>query len=215
MVVDQVKTARPSRFIRIAIWLLLLALIPVMLLSLYIVIQSARHPERLPAFLGYKALILLPEAPGADRALGIIRTVDPARLQTAEQVAYRENSVYFVEPVSQVERIQGRLNVQTESAPGSQAAQTTVSGDQIEGVLISRIPRIGSWALQLQTPSGMLLVLLLPVLLFLLLDSLPRLRPASPPLVRKTAGPSKPAMNPNPPAMPDGFEHGSIRPNQI
>lgn len=166
-----------SRVIRAGSWLLLLLLLPLMLLCLHIVIQSARHPERLPTVFGYKALILQPDMPGGERALGILRSVELADLKTQDLVAYKENDVFFVEQVSQIEVRVQQMAGQAEGAVVRQTGLPGVAAGQIEGKLVKSIPKVGSWTVFLQTPTGMLLFVVLPGLLYILMDAFPRTRP--------------------------------------
>lgn len=215
-----VSRAKTTRIFRLTGWLLFIALLPVMLLSLDMVIQSARSPDRLPVIFGYKALILLPDRPGAERDLGIIRTVDPAGLKERDQIAYKEGNAYFIEPVSQVDAAVNGLALLTSSGSGNDPERTSVSGTQVEGQLVSRIPKVGSWALYLQTPAGMLIFLALPCLLFFLLDTFRHGRPAEPvllnPNVRVFGGsnPGHAAAAAIKATTNNGFERGSVRPSE-
>lgn len=150
---------------------LCLILLPFLVLNLSIIIQSATRPDQLPTVLGHKALILLPDSAEGQRAVGIIRTVDAKTLQPEDLIAYRQEQTFFIEKVTQVNTDEGQLTIRTTSGPESDAYLTTVPPSQIEGILVQRIPRIGGWALFMQTPLGLLLFMVLPVFIFLMLDA--------------------------------------------
>ncbi len=149
-------------------WLIFILLLPIMLLSLSIVIQAVRLPDQLPIIFGYKALILMPSGNSSNRALGLIKTIEPTALAVDDWVAYRENNAFYVEQIAEIKAVENGYSMRTKSAANEQIKQTLVAKGQMEGLLIQRIPRVGSLALFLQTPIGMLLCFFLPCLLLLL-----------------------------------------------
>lgn len=163
---------KPARlFITMSGIIISLILLPFLLLNLNVIIQSATHPDQLPAAFGHKALIMLPDSSNGERAVGIIRTIDSQDIKAQDMIAYRQNDAFFIEQVSQIKKDQGQMVILTSSGPDDAALSTTVPVNKIEGVLIHRIPRIGGWALFMQTPLGLLLFMVLPVFLFLLYDA--------------------------------------------
>lgn len=149
-------------------WLLFVLLVPIMLLSLSIVIQAIRMPDQLPVIFGYKALILMPSGNNSDRALGLIKTIEPTALAVDDWVAYRENNAFYVEQIAEIQAVNNGYSMRTKSTANEQTKPILVAKGQVEGLLIQRIPRLGSLALFLQTPIGMLLCFFLPCLLLLL-----------------------------------------------
>ena len=165
---------RSGSIVGIITWLVLLLLLPIMLLSLSIVIQAVRQPNRLPMIFGYKALVLLPDENTNDRALGLIRLVEPTTLTIDDWVAYQENNTFFVEQIAEIQLQTKGFTLRTKA--GQTDSQTLIDVNQLEGILIRRIPRLGSLALFLQSPLGLMLFLLLPCLLLLLFDNKPHKR---------------------------------------
>ncbi|NLC84031.1 MAG: hypothetical protein GX749_03010, partial [Ruminococcaceae bacterium] len=104
----------------------------------------------------------------SNRALGLIKTIEPTALAVDDWVAYRENNAFYVEQIAEIKAVENGYSMRTKSAANEQIKQTLVAKGQMEGLLIQRIPRVGSLALFLQTPIGMLLCFFLPCLLLLL-----------------------------------------------
>ena len=183
-----VSTKKPlRRVITLTGFLLCLLLAPILIINLSLIVQTAVRPEQLPSALGHKALILMPDGPENSRSVGIIRTVTWDRLKPHDMIAYRKGLTFFIESVHEIETVNGVPNVRTIAGSEAGAAITAVPVEQIEGVLVHRIPKLGSWALFLQSPVGLLLFMVLPVFLFLAQDAFLRNRRAS----RKSPVPDK------------------------
>ncbi len=167
------RTGKPiKRIVRLTRLALVLILLPILLVNLSIIVQTAVWPERLPSVLGYKALILMPDSPDGSQPVGIIRTRPLDAIGINDTIAYRKGWTFFIETVHEMDIANGIPTIMTRTGSDNQAALTTVTVDQIEGVLVSRIPRLGSWALFLQSPMGLLLFMILPVFIFLAQDTL-------------------------------------------
>lgn len=174
-----------KRIITLTGLILCLMLLPILIINLSLIVQTAVWPERLPSALGHKALILMPDGPENSRPVGIIRSVPVEHLKPQDRIAYRKGLTFFIESVHEIETVNGIPNIRTIAGSEADAAITTVPVEQIEGILVHRIPKLGSWALFLQSPVGLLLFMVLPVFLFLAHDAFLRSRQAS----RKTVAP--------------------------
>jgi signal peptidase len=161
-----------KRFIAISVVFLSLILFSFLILNLNIIMQSTTHPDQLPSAFGIKALIMLPESRNGVRSVGIIRKVDLKDIQLQDMVAYRQNDSVYIERVAQIKNEQGQLSIMTSMGAGETTLLTNVPGSNVEGILIFRIPRFGSWALFMQTPLGLLFFMVLPLLIFLFIDAL-------------------------------------------
>ena len=177
---SHVTPKKPFRKIATLTGLLLcLLLLPILIVNLSLIIQTAVWPDQLPSALGHKALILMPDGPENSRPVGIIRSVPLDHLKPQDTIAYRKGLTFFIESVHEIETVNGIPNIRTIAGSEAGAAITTVPAEQIEGILVHRIPKLGSWALFLQTPVGLLLFMVLPVFLFLAQDSFLRNRRTS------------------------------------
>lgn len=156
---------------RLLAGLFLILLLPVLLINLSLIVQSALWPDRLPTVFQYKALILLPEDASGSRSVGLIRSVEPTQLRLKDTITYRQGQTFFIETVSQISNEQGRPALVTVAGPEVDAPRTQVPPSQVEGILVWRIPRLGDVALFMQTPAGLLLFLVLPILLNFLTDT--------------------------------------------
>lgn len=175
--IHQTHANRKSRR-RLFAGLILLLLLPVLLINLSLIVQSALWPDRLPTVFKHKALILLPDASTGSRSVGLIRTIEPDRLQVQDPIAYRQGQTFFIETVSRISSERGLTTLETVAGPEPDAPRTMVPPSQVEGVLVWRIPRLGNVALFMQTPVGLLLFLVLPILLYFLTDTWMSRRPS-------------------------------------
>jgi hypothetical protein len=160
-----------QRFKAVSGMMFILILLSFLLLNLNIITQSTIHPDQLPSAFGLKALIMLPESQNGGQSVGIIRKVDLKDIQIQDMVAYRQNDAVFIERVAQIKNEQGQLSIMTTVGAVETPLLTNVPGSKVEGILIYRIPRFGSWALFMQTPLGLLFFMGMPFLLFLFIDA--------------------------------------------
>jgi len=88
------KNRRSRR--RLLAGLFLILLLPVLLINLSLIVQSAVWPDRLPTVLKHRALILLPDTSTGSRSVGLIRMVEPDQLQLQDPIVYRQGETFFI-----------------------------------------------------------------------------------------------------------------------
>lgn len=145
-------------------------LIPLVIINMTMAIEGIIQPDVPPNFLGYTPLIITTGSmsPAFDgNALVIVKTVDePEQLQVGQIISY------FLEDHLITHRIVEISSTETEPVVfitqgdfNNVADRLPVSPDQVFGTYVTHYDNVGRFALFMQTPLGMLLVVVLPIIL--------------------------------------------------
>lgn len=157
--------------------LICLVLVLVLVINITLIVRSYVNPEEVPSFMGYKPFIVLsgsmePEIMPGD--LIITKTVDPEEIAAGDIISFRaDESVVVSHRVTEV-RTEGGLAFLTKGDANTGADAGAVRPEDIEGKYISRIAGVGSIAMFLQTPLGLLIFVIIPLCLFILYDVVSR-----------------------------------------
>lgn len=160
---------------------LLVIFLPIIILNATIVIKGAVKPNEVPKVFGYAPLIVISDSmdieygnPGAfnKNDLILIKETDPTTLEVGDIVTYMTKDQEVV-----THRIIKHTTVNGE--PGyitqgdfSPSEDDPITYDQVVGIYVTRIPKLGGVATFLQTPTGVIILIGIPVLIFLIIDFL-------------------------------------------
>lgn len=157
--------------------LLCILLISILIVNISLIVGSYVNPEKVPSFLGYKPFIVLsgsmePEILPGD--LIITKITDPEEIAVGDIISFREDETTVVSHrVTEVLSKEG-LAYHTKGDANINADAQTVLSEDLEGRYLFRIGGLGSVALFLQTPMGLLLFVVIPLCLFILYDVISR-----------------------------------------
>ncbi len=150
-----------------------LILIPILVVNLTLIVQSFVNPTAVPSFMGYKPFIVLSGSmepvfyPGD---LVIVKVTDPATLAEGDIIAFREGSAVITHRITRVVSEDGTTRYNTKGDNNASADRISVTPDRLEGIYLRRIPRLGNTAMFMQTPTGMLVFIVIPLIGFILYD---------------------------------------------
>ncbi|MCS0543075.1 signal peptidase I, partial [Aeromonas veronii] len=151
---------------------LLVLLVLLSVLALVSVFQSKDQVGQVPSILGFKIMTVMtgsmePELQPGDMI--IVREKDPSKLQVEDVITYRISQQTLVTHriVDLLEK-DGVTHYQTKGDANNVVDDGYVSHEQIVGVLALTIPNVGHLAQALQTPTGMILISLLILLIITL-----------------------------------------------
>lgn len=159
--------------------LLCILLISILIVNISLIVGSYVNPEKVPSFLGYKPFIVLsgsmePEILPGD--LIITKITDPEEIAVGDIISFREGETTVVSHRVTEVLSEGRLAYHTKGDANINADAQTVLPEDLEGRYLFRIGGLGSVALFLQTPMGLLLFVVIPLCLFILYDVISRNR---------------------------------------
>ncbi len=156
-----------------------IVLIPIIIANVTIIVRSFLFPDDVPGFLGYKPFIVLSDSmrPGISSGnLVLVKEVDPEQLKQGDIIAFREGRSVVTHRIVDVTEENGVKKYTTRGDNNNADDPIAVKAEMIEGVYLLDIPYLGTAALFLQTPAGMLVFIALPLILFIIYDILRRRR---------------------------------------
>ena len=154
--------------------------------NLTIIVKGTFYPDRPPSVLGVTPMVVLSGSMSGEAEdhievgdLIFVDKVDPKDLQEGDVIAYMDGSVVVTHRILAINTdADGLLEFTTKGDANNAADLRPVSELDLVGIYNFRIPKVGDFALFLQTPMGMMLFIGVPVLSFLLYDVIRRTRSA-------------------------------------
>lgn len=155
--------------------------------NLTIIIKGTLYPEKPPAVFGVTPMVVLSGSMSGDAQdhievgdLIFIGKAEAASLQEGDVIAFMEGSVAVTHRIIAVERDNAGQPVFTTKGDANNAPdQRPVTEHNLIGKYLGRIPKVGDFAIFLQTPLGMVLFIGVPMIGFVLYDVIRRQREAA------------------------------------
>lgn len=179
---EQEKRSNPLLFI---IGLILCIVFGAMFIcNMVIIIKGTLHPETPPSILGTTPMVVLSGSMSGDAEdhievgdLIFIGKTDVTKLKAGDIIAFSENGSITV-VTHRIVDVQtgedGQPLFFTKGDANNAEDQEPVSAERVIGIYRSRIPKVGNFAIFLQTPLGMVLFIGVPVLGFIIYDMIRR-----------------------------------------
>lgn len=159
--------------------LLCIALLPLLVVNITIIVNSYVNPDKVPSFMGYKPFIVLSDSMNPVISAGdlvITRETDTEALQAGDIISYRSGDSVVTHRIVDITETDGARSFTTKGDANNTADKKPVDESMVEGATMMVIPKLGNMAMFMQTPSGMLICIGIPVLLFVGYDILRRRR---------------------------------------
>lgn len=156
-------------------------LIPVLILNVSLIIRSYTQPDQVPSIGGYTPMIVLtdsmyPQIHSGD--LIITHTVEPEEVQVGDVISFFDpagsGTSVVTHKVIEVQQKDGKIYWVTQGIANNAADFLPVPEENLVGVYQSRIPGLGNVVLFMQTTTGLIVCVVVPVLLLVGLDILRR-----------------------------------------
>ena len=149
--------------------------IPVIVINLILIFGIYLHPEEMPGVFGIKPVIVLsgsmePEIMTGD--LIFLHDTEPAELKEGDVICYLLSGKSVTHRIVQVTaEAGGQVRFITRGDANNVEDRLAVGPDQIQGIWKGgRIGGLGSLIMAIQTPAGLILTILCPLLLFVIWD---------------------------------------------
>ncbi|MGM9640090.1 MAG: signal peptidase I [Faecousia sp.] len=175
----------PAHKILSAVGLVLCIVFGFMLIcNLTIIIKGTISPEKPPSVLGITPMVVKSGSMSGTAEghievgdLILVGKADPDKLQAGDVIAFMEGSMVVTHRIVEIQTDEsGQRKFITKGDANNAPDQTPVTPERLVGIYQSRIPKVGDFALFLQTPIGMLLFIGTPLLAFIIYDILRRQR---------------------------------------
>lgn len=155
--------------------------------NLTIIIKGALFPEKPPSVLGLTPMVVLSGSMSGEAEdhievgdLVFVGRADPEELEVGDVIAYMNGGTTVTHRITAIDtNTDGDLLFTTKGDANNAEDTTPVTEEQLVGIYRWRIPKVGDFALFLQTPLGTLLFVGVPVLAFLIYDIIRRQRYAN------------------------------------
>lgn len=174
-----------SRKIFTAIGAVLCVVFGLMLICNFtIIIKGTINPESPPAVLGVTPLVVQSGSMSGDAPdhieigdLIFVDKVDADHLVVGNVIAFMEGKTVVTHRIIDIRTDEeGKLLFSTEGDANDTPDQYPVSEDDLVGIYKGRIPKVGDFAMFLQTPLGMVIFIGIPILAFIIYDIIRRQR---------------------------------------
>lgn len=167
------KKGGRSRVGQVVSILICIVLIPMLVINITLIVKSFVNPEEVPDFMGYKPFIVLsgsmePVFYAGDLAL--VREISPDELNRGDIIAFREGNAVVTHRIMDIISEEGERRYVTKGDNNNVEDQIKVTDEKIEGKYLLNLSGLGNTAMFMQTPTGMILFIALPLLLFILYD---------------------------------------------
>lgn len=152
--------------------------------NITIIIKGTLHPEQPPSVLGMTPMVVKSgsmsgTAPDHIEVGDLIFVVpaEPEELQVGDVISYMESGSTVVVThriIEIVTETDSGLSFRTKGDANNTEDAELVPADRLVGIYRSRIPKVGDFAMFLQTPVGMIVFIGVPLLAFIIYDIIRR-----------------------------------------
>ena len=152
---------------------LIIIMLPILFVSGVILANSYIHPDKVPSFFGWKPFIVLSGSMETKIYAGdiaIIKETDNNNLKENDIIAFKKGETVITHRIVKIENKDGKKIFYTKGDNNNTIDNETVSIDEIEGVYVSKISGLGNVAMYLQTPTGMISCLSIPIALMIVMQ---------------------------------------------
>lgn len=152
--------------------LILLILIPILFVSGVILMNSYIHPDKVPSFFGWKPFIVLSGSMETQISVGdivIVKEVDTRTLKKGDIIAFRNKDIVITHRIDDIITEDGKVKYITKGDNNNTRDEGTVLPEQVEGIFICNVHRLGNLAIFIQTPIGMVVCLSIPIILIIII----------------------------------------------
>ena len=150
--------------------------------NMTIIVKGTLAPERPPAVFGVTPMVVLSGSMSGDAEdhietgdLIFVTETEASELEVGDVIAFMEGKVVVTHRIIEIQTDDdNKLRFTTKGDANNATDQRPVSEDNLVGIYMSRIPKLGDFALFLQTPLGMVIFIGIPVFAFIIYDIIRR-----------------------------------------
>lgn len=152
----------------------------IIIVNVTMIVKSYADPDQVPSFFGYKPFIVLSGSMEPTILTGDVVLIKEASVgDVAEEdiITFRvgdNTDTIITHRVTEVLEEEGVVTFLTKGDANTGADAGVVSAEDLEGKYIARVGGLGSFAMFLQTPVGMLIFVVTPLMMFIVYDIINR-----------------------------------------
>ena len=179
---EKTSTSKSNKIMTIIGWVLCVILIPILIVNCTLLIKSFVNKEEIPDFGGTVPLIVLTDSMYPDIKSGdmiICKTVDAKDVEVGDVISFYDPAGNGTTVVTHmvIEKIEenGKLSFKTKGINNNTEDRLPVPADKVIAEYTGfRIPGAGSMAMFMQSTTGLIICIAVPVILFVGYDLLRR-----------------------------------------
>ena len=141
----------------------------ILLSNLFILFQAKTNDDKVPAIFGYKPFIVMSGSMESEiftDDLIFVKTIDPDKLEKQDIIAFRtSDNVVVTHRIVNIYEQDGTKMFVTKGDNNKSNDGEPVSENAVEGIYKARIPKLGAYFLFINTPTGMILSILVAVVI--------------------------------------------------
>lgn len=151
----------------------IIILLPVLFVNAVILINSWVHPNEIPSFFGWKPFIVLSGSMESEIYSGdivVVKEVDKENLKVNDVIAFKNDDIVVTHRIVEIVNENGTTKYITKGDNNNTQDKDYVLPENVEGLYQFKVSNLGNLAMFIQTPTGMLVCLLIPILLLILVQ---------------------------------------------
>ena len=151
----------------------IIILLPVLFVNAVILIKSWVHPNEIPSFFGWKPFIVLSGSMESEIYSGdivVVKEVDKKNLKVNDVIAFKNDDIVVTHRIVEIVNENGTTKYITKGDNNNTQDKDYVLPENVEGLYQFKVSNLGNLAMFIQTPTGMLVCLLIPILLLILVQ---------------------------------------------
>ena len=152
---------------------LLIILIPIITVNVIFIVKSYTDKDGIPSVLGFKPIIVLSGSMSPAFETGsmiFVRETDTTKLKVGDIICYMSGESAVTHRITEVVNKGGEISYITKGDANNAPDRIPVNPEAVEGVYIKHINKLGSYAMFMQSTTGMILFIVLPLLLYLIFE---------------------------------------------
>ena len=162
-----------NKFVKVVTIIVLVILIPIIFVNGVIILDSVIHPDEVPSFFGWKPFIVLSGSMETEIMTGdlvVTREIDTSKLKVGDIVAFKKDGYVTTHRIKEINEAEGQKQYITKGDNNNVEDEGYITDDMIEGLYKHKISGLGNLAMFVQTPSGMVIALSIPLILLILMQ---------------------------------------------
>ncbi len=153
------------------LWLfvVILIIIPIVIISCVIIYKGIRYPDKIPDVLGFKTFFIMDEF--MDESVGygdwiFTKNVNPDELKRGDIVAFRNKfNLITVHQITSIKESEDTRVFTFQTLANETDDTRYAKSENIEGILIKIIPKVGAYLFFLQTIIGLVVTILFIIII--------------------------------------------------
>lgn len=153
------------------LWLfvLFLVIIPTVVVSSVIIYKGVRYPDKIPDFLGFKTFFVMDEF--MDESVGygdwiFTKNINPDDLKIGDLVAFRNRfNLITIHQIVSISELEDNREFTFQTLSNETNDTRYAKSEDIEGIVIKNIPKVGAYLFFLQTIVGLIVTILFIIII--------------------------------------------------